>query len=69
MSAEVVALRLQEVGRQPFGAVTIVVAEGGTEGGNGNAKFDGSLDGVTPVRLRLADDFTEVGVENKVLQV
>ena len=69
MRAEVIALRLEEVGRQPLGAVTVVVAQGGAKGGHGDAVFDGSLDGVTPVRLRFADDFAEVGIENQVLQV
>ncbi len=63
-----VALGLQEIGGEAFGAVAVIVAEGGAEGRHSHAVFDGGLNGVAPVRLRFADNIAEVGIEDQVLQ-
>lgn len=69
MGAEIIALGLEEISREAFGAVAIVVAECGAERGCSDAKLDGGLDRVAPVGLRLADDVAEVGIENQVFEV
>ena len=68
MRSEVIPLRLQKVGREPRGTIAVEVGQGGTEGRNRHAIFDGRLDSDPPVRLCLGDNIAEVGVEDQVLQ-
>ena len=55
VGAEVVALGLQQVGRQPVAAVAVVVGQGRGEGRRGDAQLDGRRDDVPPGGLGLVD--------------
>ena len=68
MRAEVIALGLQQVRRQPRLAIAVVVGERRAEGWRGDAVFDGGADGDAPVRLGAGDDVGEERIENEVFQ-
>ncbi len=68
VGAEVIALRLEQVGRQAFAAVAVVEGQGGGERGNGNAGFDGLRYDAAPGFLAALDDAGEVRIEQQVAQ-
>ena len=67
--AEVVALRLQQVGRQPRAAVAIEEGERRREGGRGYAEQSRLRDDLAPRRLALLDRLDEVRSEQQVGQL
>ena len=64
--AKVVALRLQEIGRQTGTTVRVIVVERRAHGRNGNAQIHGRLDDRTPGVLCLGDHLLEVGIKQQV---
>src|SRR5262245_24451400 len=66
VGAEVVALRLEEIGRQAARAVAVVVSQRATHGRHGNAVGGGRADHATPAALRPADLAGEEGVHEQV---
>ena len=69
VGTEVVALRLEQVGRQVLGAVAVEPGERGGEGRGRYAEECGLGDDVAPARLRLVDCLVEEVVEEQVLEV
>src|SRR5438067_4972587 len=69
VSAKIVALSLQEIGRQALAAVGIVKGEGGAEGRNRNAFLRRSGDYVAPGTLRGFDGLPEEGIEEQVREL
>jgi hypothetical protein len=69
VGTEVVTLGLEEVGRQVLGAVAVVEAESGGEGGSGDTPESSLADHVTPAGLGVVDGLVEEVVEEQVLEV
>ena len=69
MGAEIVALRLNQVGGQAFGTVGVEIGERGRKAGRGNTEFDGRLNDVSPRRLRAFDGVFKVRREKEILQI
>ena len=69
VGAEIVALGLQQIGRQPLGAIAVVVGQGRGERRRGNAQLDGRRDHVPPGRLRLGDRLGEIRGQEQVFQL
>jgi hypothetical protein len=67
--AEVVALGLEQVGRQAGRAVAVVVGRARAERRRGHAALGGERDDLAPVRLRLLDGLVEVRIEQQVREV
>ena len=68
VSAEVVSLGLDQVGRQHCGTVTIEEGQSGGETGSRNAKLDRGGHHPTPGRLTFGDFFAEEIVYQKVVE-
>ena len=66
---KVIALSLQQVGRQAAAAVTIEVGQRRRESRDGKALLDGRRDDSTPGRLCFLDRLPEEVVQQKVFQV
>ncbi len=66
MGAEVIALGLEEVGREAGAAEAVEEGEGGAEGGDGDAFADGAADDFAPGALAAFDGLFEEGVEEEV---
>src|ERR1051326_7787016 len=64
--AEVIALGLQQIGRQTLAAVPIVERKRGGEGGNGHAGSHGHAYDTAPRWLAAIDDLMEIGVQQQV---
>lgn len=62
VGAEVVALGLEQICGEAFGAVAVEEGEGGAEGGNGDAALSGDGDDVAPAFLAVTDFAFEIGV-------
>lgn len=69
VGTEVVTLGLEKVGGQVLGAVAVVEAERGGEGGSRNTPKGSLADNVTPAALGVVDGLLEEVVEQKVLEV
>src|SRR4051794_39950681 len=69
MRAEVVALRLQQVRRQPSGSIAIEERQGGCERRRGNAHFDCPLQRLAPTILILVQYAREEAVQKQIAQV
>src|SRR5438093_11409727 len=65
---EEIALRLQEVCRQPSRPITVEVSERCGKCRNRDAVFNGSCYRNAPVALRLSDGSREITVEQKVVE-
>src|SRR5579863_41329 len=66
VSAEIVALGLEQVGREAFAAEGVVEVERGGKGGRGNAFPGGGGDDVAPGTLGVLDGFLEKLVEEQI---
>ena len=66
--AKIVALSLQQVGRQTFGTIAVVVSQRRTDGRHRNAKLDGGGHHTTPGILCLRDGTLEEGIQQQVVQ-
>src|SRR5208283_4348521 len=66
MGAEVVALGLEEIGRQPLASVPVEVAQAGREGRGGHAAEGGGRDYLAPAPLGCDDLVPEEGGEEEV---
>ncbi len=64
--AEVVALGLDEIGREPLPAVAIVEGQAAGEGGHGDAQLHGAGDRIAPAQFRGLHFLPEVVVEQQV---
>src|SRR5205823_7562440 len=69
MRPEVIAQSLDEVRRQPFLAIGVVVGQRGAEGGNGDAALDRHADHAAPGVLGLRDRVPEIGDEQQILDL
>lgn len=69
VSAEVVALRLEQVGREALSAVTIVEAEGSAERRRRNTPEGHLADNISPAVLGVVDGLVEEPVEQEVLEL
>src|SRR3954471_11862329 len=69
VGTEVIALSLQQVGRQSLAAVAVVVGEGSRKRRNGDTKFRGRGDDMTPGFLDFRKGFREVRGEQQVLEL
>ncbi len=69
VGTEEVALGLEEVGGEAFGAVAVVVAEGGRERGNRDAVEGGDAHHFAPALLGLAEHVLEERVEHEVREL
>ena len=69
MGAEIVSLRLQQIGRQHLAAERIVVAQRGGERRGRDPQLGGGDDDLAPRRLRVLDDVLEVGIQQQVIQI
>ncbi len=69
MGAEVVTLRLQQVGRQPVAAVAVVIRQGRTERRHRQPHLDRRGDHPSPAWLRLFDRGFEEVVQQQVLEL
>lgn len=69
VGTEVVTLGLEQVGGQVLGAVAVVEAEGGGEGGSRNTPEGSLADDVTPAGLGVVNGLVEEVVEEEVLEV
>ena len=69
VGTEEIALGLEEVGGEAFGAVAVVVAEGGAEGGDGDAVEGGDAHHFPPALLGLAEHVLEERVEHEVREL
>ena len=69
MGTKVVALRLQEVGRDNFTAVAVEEREGSAERGRRDTPEDGLSNNTSPAGLSIADGFVEEVVKEERLQV
>ena len=68
VGAEVVALGLEQICGEAFGAVAVEEGEGGAEGGNGDAALSGDGDDVAPAFLAVTDFAFEIGVQQERLE-
>src|SRR5262245_60946484 len=66
--AEIVALRLQQIGGQPLAAIAIEVAERGAQTRRGNPALHRCNHDASPRRLTARNGFPEEGVEQQVDQ-
>jgi len=66
--AEEVALRLQQIRRQPRLTITIEVGERRGKCRDRHAVFDGGGNGNAPVVLRFLDDAGEITIEEKIME-
>src|SRR6516165_689243 len=64
--AEVIALCLEQVGRQPFAAVAVKERDGRHERRNGDSGLHGLGDYAAPGRLAARDDILEIAIEQQV---
>lgn len=69
VGTEVVTLGLQQVGGQSLGAVAVVEAEGGAEGGSGDTPEGTFADNASPALLGVVDGLVEEVVEEEVLEI
>ena len=69
VSAEVIALGLEQVGRQASGAVGIVVAKRRGKRRDADAALDGEADNFAPVGLGLLNRLVEVLVEEEIREL
>lgn len=69
VGTEVVTLGLEQVGGQVLGAVAVVEAESGGEGGSRNTPEGSLADDVTPSSLGVVNSLVEEVVEQEVLEV
>jgi len=69
VGAEVVALRLEEVGGKILGAVPVEPRQGGRESRGRDTEQSSLRHNVTPTGLRLVDGLVEETIEEQVLQV
>ncbi len=69
MGSEVVALGLQQVGRQTGTAIAVVVSQRGGKRGHRYAELDRIHNDIAPGRLRRLDGFLEIRVQQQVLQI
>src|SRR5208283_1938822 len=68
VSAEVIALGLEQVGGQPLAAIAVVERQRRGERRDGNARLDGPGHHVPPGRLAALDDAAEVPIEQQIAQ-
>src|SRR5436190_21033419 len=66
VGTEIIALRLEQVGRQSFAAIRIVKPQRGAEGGHGDAFLGSSGDDIAPGSLRIFDRLSEERIEQKI---
>ena len=67
--AEVVPLRLDEVGREPLAAIPVVERQRRGEAGGGHAQLDGGGDDLAPGGLAVVDGALEEVVQEEVVQL
>ena len=67
--AEVVALRLQQIGGQPCGAVAVKEGQSGGEGRGGHAQLNGVDQGLAPRGLVLIERAEEEAIEEQIIDV
>lgn len=67
--AEEIALRLEQILRKPLGAIAVEVSERCAEGGRRDSELDGGDDCAPPIRLRLAENAAEKGIEHQVFEI
>lgn len=69
MRAEIIALCLQQIGREALGAITVEVAQGCKKRRRRNSRFRGFCTNEPPPFLRGGQPAREKGIEHKIFQI